>query len=371
MDRREFVSKVAGATATTMLGTSAAIAGSDSPERVAGPSSPAPAHQIKRGVTLYSYQQAMMVNGMTLEDMIEELSDMGAYGVEAMGQAIVDNYPDPSDQWLAMWWELMDRYGTIPVCYTNFHDQNLRRSRPMTTEENLAYLKRDLRLAKKMGFTHMRMLVGTPFDLLKAAIPVAADMGLWLGVEIHAPVKLKSGFIDRLVEIADKHPDSFGLIPDMGIFQRYPRPYLRERNIANGTLTRETALFIEESFKKDTDRAEVEKQVAKRKPKPGDTAYVETVYLSNSNYQDPEDLLPLIKYSRHIHGKFYEMSKGDQYDDTTVDYENVIPILMEGGYNGYICSEYEGQRDMEMADVDEVDEIRRQHVMLKRMPGES
>jgi hypothetical protein len=369
MDRRKFVASISGAAAGTMAGGTV-LAGMHVPPEKSGASSQVQKHRIKRGVALYSYQQAMMVNGMTLEDMIGELSDIGAYGVEAMGQAIVEDYPDPSGKWLDGWWELMDRCGTIPVCYTNFHDQNLRRSRPMTTEENLAYLKRDLHLAKKMGFTHMRMLVGTPFDLLRAAIPVAADMGLWLGVEIHAPVKLRSGFIDRLLEISDKHPDTFGLIPDMGIFQRYPRPYLRERQIAAGALTRETALYIEEAFRKGVDQAEVIQQVEKRKPKPGDPAYVETVYRSHANYQDPKDLLPLLKYSRHIHGKFYEMSRGDTYFDTTVDYENVIPVLMQGGYNGYICSEYEGQRDMDTADVDEVDEVRRQHVMLKRMLGE-
>ena len=382
MNRRQFVTKTAGAAAATVVGTGAVIAGTERASKGAaitgkettsestGRAPSAQNHMIKRGVSLYSYQMAIMINGMKLEDMIEEVSNIGAYGIEAMGQVIVENYPNPSEKWLGMWWDLMDRYGTVPVCYTDFHDQNLRKARPMTTEENLEYLKRDLILARKMGFNRMRMLIGTPHDLIKAAIPVAEHLGIWMGLEIHAPVPLNSKLIDRCVEIADKHPNTFGLLPDMGIFQRYPRPYTRETEIKNGTLTLETAIYIEESFKKGIDREEVEKQVAKMKPKPGDTGYVETVYRSDAAYQNPRDLLPLLKYCRHIHGKFYEMSKGDKYYDTTVDYENVIPVLIEGGYNGYICSEYEGQRSMEIADVDEIDEIRRQHVMLKRMLGD-
>lgn len=161
----------------------------------------------------------------------------------------------------------------------------------------------------------------------------------------------------------------FGLLPDMGIFQRYPRPYNRERQIREGTLTRETAMYIEESYKNRLDKDEVAARVKRMKPKEDDTRYVDTVYNSASSYQNPKDLLPLLEYCRHIHGKFYEMSKGSEYYDTTVDYENVVPVLVEGSFSGYICSEYEGQRAMENADVDEVDEVRRQHVMLKRMLG--
>lgn len=369
MDRRQFVTKVAGASAAAMTGTDALAAGMPQARTETGPPSRAAGHKIKRGVTLYSYQQAMMVNGMTLEDMIAEASAIGAYGIEAMGQAVVENYPHPPDSWIDSWWDLMDRYGTVPVCYTDFHDQNLRKARPMTTGENLEYLKRDLMLARRMGFTRMRMLVGTPHDLIRAAIPVAEQLGIWMGIEIHAPVPLNSKLIERCLEIAEKHPDTFGLLPDMGIFQRYPRPYAREQLIKKGTLTRETALYIEGSFRKGLAKEEVLKQVSRMKPKPGDTEYVETVYRSNASYQNPGDLLPLLKYCRHIHGKFYEMSKGKEYKDLTVDYENVIPVLKEGGFDGYICSEYEGQRSMEMADVDEVEEVRRQHVMLKRMLG--
>jgi hypothetical protein len=63
------------------------------------------------------------------------------------------------------------------------------------------------------------------------------------------------------------------------------------------------------------------------------------------------------------------MSKGAEYYDTQITYDTVLPVLMEKGYDGYILSEYEGQRSMEIADVNEIDEVRRQHLMLKRILG--
>ncbi len=48
-----------------------------------------------------------------------------------------------------------------------------------------------------------------------------------------------------------------------------------------------------------------------------------------------------------------------------------MPVLVEGGYNGYLSSEYEGQRQIEDAyEVDSVEQVRRQHSMFKRLLGE-
>lgn len=364
MNRKQFITTLTGAAITSALGAGATW------DRPVSVKREGPAGKIKRGVSLYSYQQAMMLNGMKLEDMIEELSDIGAYGIEIMGQALVENYPYPSDRWISWWWELMDRFGTQPVCYTDFHDTWIQKSRPMSTSENLQYLERDFIIARKMGITRMRMLIGTPMDLIEAAIPVAEKMNIWMGIELHAPVKLKSKFVDRCVEIAEKHPETFGFIPDMGMFPKLPRPYTRDRQIEQGILSRDAALFIEESYRKGLGKAEVAQRVSRMKGSlAGDGEYVDRVYALAATYQDPRDLLPLLGYSKHIHGKFYEMSRGDEYYDMTVDYEAVIPVLQEGGYEGYICSEYEGQRSMDVADVDEIEEVRRQHVMLKRMLG--
>jgi sugar phosphate isomerase/epimerase len=92
----------------------------------------------------------------------------------------------------------------------------------------------------------------------------------------------------------------------------------------------------------------------------------------------PEDILEIIPYIISIHGKFYEMTeipgKPGQYEDVSIDYENVIKYLKQGGYNGYINSEYEGQRSQQDRGIenlaDEVEEVRRHHEMLARLIGE-
>ena len=110
MNRKQFISTLAGAAATTVVRAGNEI------ENMSSTNNASQQHKIRRGVSLYSYQQANMLNGMELEDMIQELSDIGAYGIEIMGQALVENYPFPSDRWIASWWDLMDKYSTQPLC---------------------------------------------------------------------------------------------------------------------------------------------------------------------------------------------------------------------------------------------------------------
>ena len=76
-----------------------------------------------------------------------------------------------------------------------------------------------------------------------------------------------------------------------------------------------------------------------------------------------------------MHGKFYQMTeipgKPGQYEDKAIDYETPMRILRENGFEGYIDSEYEGQRDQQDMGYenlpDEVEEVRRHHEMLKRL----
>jgi hypothetical protein len=54
--------------------------------------------------------------------------------------------------------------------------------------------------------------------------------------------------------------------------------------------------------------------------------------------------------------------------EADVAYDTVMPILIKGGYKGYIMSEYEGQRLIGGVDkgYDEIEQVRRHQSMLQR-----
>lgn len=352
--RRSFVQSVASATASAAVAATAAKAESKAQ------------HNMRRGVSLYSYQEEYYTRSMTLEDCIAEASDIGAYGLEMLAEQNVPNFPNPTDQWVDEWLEMMEKYGTKPICYTQFQDTYLTKKGALSKAEGVEMLVRDLKLAKRLGFKVIRLLIGTPIEVIEGALPYAEDMGLWMGSELHAPVPLGGSLVKRWLEIAHK-TDSYGLIPDFGIFQNRPGRVQRDRQIRDGLLTEKVAHFIESAWAGGESKETVAAEVARMGGSEGDSRYVEGVY--RTKMEDPKLLLPIMSKCRHIHAKFYEMT--EEYKEYCIPYEEVIPVFLDGGYEGYICSEYEGQRHTQDAfETDSCEQVRRQHVMLRRLLGE-
>jgi sugar phosphate isomerase/epimerase len=57
----------------------------------------------------------------------------------------------------------------------------------------------------------------------------------------------------------------------------------------------------------------------------------------------------------------------DDMVETTIPYDEVIAVLKKNKWDGYLLSEYEGPRD-ERAKTS--DQLRKQHIMMKRLLGE-
>ena len=88
----------------------------------------------------------------------------------------------------------------------------------------------------------------------------------------------------------------------------------------------------------------------------------------NAAYE-PKRMLDHMGRIHNIHGKFYQMDA--DYVEPSIPYDKIVATLKQGGYDGYICSEYEGNRWIEDAEEpDSVEQVRRQQEMLKRLIGE-
>ena len=56
----------------------------------------------------------------------------------------------------------------------------------------------------------------------------------------------------------------------------------------------------------------------------------------------------------------------------SIPYDRIVPVLIEGGFDGYLSSEYEGNRHIQDAyPVDSVEQVRRQHALFARLLGET
>ncbi|MEU4896420.1 hypothetical protein AB0B12_27435 [Streptomyces sp. NPDC044780] len=369
---------------------------------------------IRRGVSLYSYQQSQFFKELMLEDQIREVGQNlgGADGIELIDEMSL-RYPDPGEDFRRQWFAWMDTYGTRPVAMDVGMDVLQFRDHVMTHEECADRLRHDIRLAKSLGFTGVRVLSVVPVDILLMALPVAESLDIRLGKEIHQPMNLEGREVGDILDIVERTgTHHLGIVPDLGIFQFRPSEVLLawlERRGAQPTASRasvDLALLIREgdapfditalaqhtagNLRSDFNRflstgecetafAEVFHSVRRfadnRVQDPQDIDYrtvAEALMLSRTSADTLREIAPHVT---HVHGKFNNMSeipgRAGQYQDIAIDYDAAIGALKAGGFDGYINSEYEGQRyfqDRGREDLmDEVDQVRRHQEMLRRL----
>ena len=281
----------------------------------------------KRGVALYSYSAEFGLT-KTLEDCLEDVRDMGAHGIEILANTHIENYPYPTDAWVDQWFRLLDKYELVPVEYGHWIDSHVLGGRDLTTAESVEMLERDIRLAHRLGFSVMRSKmpvinealepVENWREIISGALPLAEQLDVRMCPEIHTPSNLKGKMVSEFVEFIEKSGTKhFGLNVDFSVF----------RNV-----------FAEGEWR--------------------DPAFAPNA---------PEDIIPLLPYVYCCHAKFIHMS--DDFRETTIPYPEIVRILWEQGWDGYLLSEYEGADKYEPSyEVGQT--LRSQHIMLKRLLGD-
>ncbi|CAN3700370.1 hypothetical protein MMX123_00354 [Microbacterium sp. MM2322] len=288
---------------------------------------------FRYGVSLYSYM-GDYGTVMDLETALASIADLGATGVEILGEAHVPNYPHPSDEWVDEWFALLERYGLEPTNLGSWIDTRLHSSGPnardMTVDEGAAALQRDLRLAKRLGFRFVRPKIGVvssdliphPIwtEVVEASLPLAEELDVIICPEIHSPTPIKHEVVDDYIALirrtGTKH---FGLLLDTGIFQDRPIP------LAPGELPGQRPAFLD------------------------------------GIHVDPADVFDVIENVVFIQAKFHDID--EQLDDQQIPWEPVLKALKDAGYTGYLSSEYEGVREPWRS----IEQVRRQHSLMRQI----
>ncbi|THF75217.1 sugar phosphate isomerase/epimerase family protein [Cohnella fermenti] len=331
---------------------------------------------IRLGVSLYSYQQTYLTGQLDLEGCIRTVVETtGATGIELIYEQMpLERYPDAvypniTDKGISRWKELMDKYGTTPTCMDSFIDSKLYRGRISTVQEQIQMMEQDLKLASQLGFPCIRVLALVPPEVLEGALPAAEYYGVRMGQEVHPRFALNDEWMLNVAEISRRRNSKYvGLIPDFGIFSKgLPGSQLNLMKIMGENP--DIVDFIEVSFKADFSHKEIAAQLRQMGAKEATVIAVERSAFMN-RYNNPDLLKDLLDVIMHFHGKFTYM-KEDCSEELTINYKDPIRILKEAGWDGYISSEFEGQRAYHGQNCpyeeDEIEQVRRHHVMLNRL----
>ncbi len=333
-------------------------------------------HNIKRGVSLYSFQEEYYLRKMSLEQIIAACAKLDIPGVEIIGDQMIPRYPNISEDFYKQWHSWLDKYGRTPVCLDMFLDWNKYKGRVMTDDERVESVTRDIVCANKLGCTVIRVIHDVQPEILEKLAPTAEKYNVKLALEIHAPSYYDSPFEQDLMKMFDRVQSPYLCFTlDLGVFfKKLPRIVV-DRFLREG-MKPEIVAYLEEAYNtftlpRSNELSVVNEELPKKILAMGGRE--EDIYWAfmgtHMIYADPRKMLPYLKYTSHIHGKFYEMV--DETTEYSIPYDEIIPLLIEGCYNGYIDSEYEGNRWIQDAfEVDSTEQVRRHQVMLNKLLGE-
>ncbi len=325
-------------------------------------------HSVKRGVSLYSYQEEYFLRKLTLEQCIAEAAAIGAFGIETLAEQMMPGFPRLSDAFYEQWHQWMARYNARPVCHDMFLDTKRYKGRLLSEQECIDSIVRDLKHAARLGCKVMRMLVFVSPELLEKCLPYAEQYDVKMGIEVHAPWHFDHPWIMRHVEMIQRTGTRHaGFVPDMGIFTRRLPRVLRDRALRNGA-TPKILDYVSQAYENGVLSEYIVAETRNMGGNAVDMGYAEA---SRHNvYSQPKRLLEFMPSIFHIHAKFYEMLEdGTEY---SIPYDKIVPVLIQGGFDGYLSSEYEGNRHIQDAfPVDSIEQVRRQHAMFRRLLGES
>lgn len=301
---------------------------------------------IKYCVSLYSLQEDYLLGKRDLEGCIKAVAnDVGCEGVEVL----LDQMPLPSlwendrvisEKDLDMWFSWMDKYQTVPASYGADIFTTMYSNRKLTKRESIKMMEKDLRCAAQLGFKVFRtgVIRKEDIEIFEACIPVAEELGIQIGTEIHIPRGIKSWWTQDWLEVIQRTGSKYaGFVPDFGIFTVGIHESARKKYIRAGAKP-EVLNEIDAAHKAKAPLTA--EDVIKLG---GGEADIDALNrLSGTIYDNPEWLKEILPYTMHIHGKFYEIVDGAE---PAIDYENPLRVLVENNWEGYISSEYEGQRD--------------------------
>ena len=304
--------------------------------------------RIKPAVSLYSLQDEYLKHRMDLADIMRYVKEQGAEGVEILPDQMLKGAPHISDETLNQWNSPLAETGLAPVIADVFLNTNLYKNRTLTRKECIELLAEEIRQAARLGIHLIRLVSMVPYWVIEPLLPYCEAYDVAIALEIHAGMAFDipetKAFIEEMKRVNSRY---VGLVIDTGIFcRRFPR-VVRAYETQNGT-SQEVFDYIDTLFEKGSDLHRELRENGYQYPRELEEA-IQTEHdrmfvplcdgYENYKFEDLDEYMPYIK---HFHFKLFEMTpEGPEY---SMDYKGLLQYLHRKGYDGYVATEYEGNR---------------------------
>ncbi|HEU4903896.1 MAG TPA: hypothetical protein VFT06_13920 [Flavisolibacter sp.] len=299
---------------------------------------------IKPCTSLFSFALEWNSGKYSLETLLAKVKEWNlAPGLEIIGFQSLKGFPYLSDEAIADVKRLMDKYAFEPVCLDANVDVGIRRDRLLTVDETVDYIVPQIWAANKLGFPVLRVQMTAKPEVMRKLAPVAEKADVKLGMELHTPYQVDHPDVIALRELYEELQSPYlGFIPDFGTSMRnIPEALLHSFREAG--VNDELMAVTKEIWRKDVPTpmkfGELQDRASGLGATPPQIGRLNMAFSMNGR-QPVDRWKEIIPQTVHLHGKFYGFDEAG--DEPSIDYAAILKVFYEGGYKGYVASEYEG-----------------------------
>jgi Xylose isomerase-like TIM barrel len=336
------------------------------PTRAAPPA--VPGSDIKLGLSLYSLTSEWAARRFDLHGLLDAVADAGiGPGIEIVASQTLRTYPTVADEFIHEWRDAFDRHGFVPSSFGANLDMGRRRDRDMTVDEEYEFTVTQFRSARALGYSLVRIQSAKP-ELIRRLMPVADELDLTLGWEIHAPYGPNTPNVMAIRDLYDEiGSPRLGFVADFSATMRRMSPTLL-RKLARMGLAPQDLERLQEIWAKDAGiderHAEFVEYLHSRTIAPESLGSFARLAFNMHGRIDPTEWSDIMPRIVHVHAKFYDID--DDGNEPAIDYPSLVHEFVNGGYAGFFSSEWEGHAFADLDEADPIDLIRKQHALIRR-----
>lgn len=305
---------------------------------------------IKSGVSLYSLQYQYLHGKMNLEDMLKYMQELNVDGIELLPDQMLKGTPSPTEETYREWDRLMEKYHPGLACADVFLNTNLYKNRELTRRECVELIKKEIIMAHRLGFKVIRLVSMVPAWILEPCLDTAEKNDVVMCIEIHGGlgfgVRKTEEFLEEMVRLDSPY---VGIVPDTSIFMKRPPRVVAEYCTKLYGTNPDLIRYANEIFEAGGDTFRLTNEIGGKMDEKL-MSYVkdpakDMEYATNLDGYENCDLSvmdPYVKYIRHFHFKLYEMTEAGE--EWSINYKEILQYLHNHHYDGYVSTEYEGNR---------------------------
>lgn len=324
---------------------------------------------MKLATSAFSFTDEWLGGRHTLEELLRRIAASGlGPGVELIGHQCWRSFPVLEDAEVRAFRRLLDELELVPAALGVYVDRYRRSDRALTDGEAVDELSRQITLAGELGFPVARLHAGVPSDVLEGVAILAEEVGVVLATEIQGTHTPGDRAVELVLECRDRlGSESIALALDFSVsMTRLPRSF--QDAVVRAGASADAMAAIAEAWRGGVPVPDLVAALADAGAT--DEALDEARSgLVRFGRAEPDSWLPLVPAIGYGHAKFWEPTEAG--DDASVQTARLLSVLDEGGYAGFVTSEWGGNAWTEAHDVDAFALVRQHHRRLVRLIGKA